>query len=51
MACSYDGKFIAYGTYDGIVNIWDVKNSQLIEILQEKFSSIWSLAFSSYSNF
>ncbi len=51
MAFSHDGKFLAYGSYDGTVTVWDISNNKSIAILQENFSSPWSLAFSNFSQY
>ena len=50
IAFSPDGNYLAYGSYDGTVTVWDITNNQSIAVLQEKFSSPWSLAFSKDSN-
>ncbi|MEM6402012.1 MAG: hypothetical protein AAF757_17570, partial [Cyanobacteria bacterium P01_D01_bin.116] len=49
IAFSHDGKYIAYGSYDGTVNVWDINNNKSVAILQKNYSSPWSLAFSKFS--
>ena len=49
IAFSDDGQYIAYGSYDGTVTVWDIKDNKSIAILQQNYSSPWSLAFSKFS--
>lgn len=49
IAFSHDGKFIGYGSYDGTVTVWDIKDNKSIAILQQNYSSPWSLDFSNFS--
>ncbi|BAY85315.1 WD-40 repeat-containing protein [Calothrix parasitica NIES-267] len=46
IAFSDDGRYIAYGSYDGTVTVWDINDNKSVAILQQNYSSPWSLAFS-----
>jgi WD40 repeat protein len=51
VAFSVDGEYLAIGEGNGVIQIWNIKRSQLIRLLRANENDrIWSLAFSSESN-
>jgi WD40 repeat protein len=47
VAFSVDGEHLAIGEGDGVIQIWDIRSSQLIRLLRgNENDRIWSLAFS-----
>ncbi|EJU02232.1 WD40 repeat-like protein [Dacryopinax primogenitus] len=46
VAVSADGRFVACGSLDCVVRIWDVQSGQLIERLRGHRDSVYSVAFS-----
>ena len=40
-----DGKFLASGSMDDCVKIWDVKSGKEIRTLEGHSDSVWSVAF------
>ena len=51
IAFSDDGKYIAYGSYDGTVTVWNINDNKSVAILEQNYSSPWSLTFSKLSQF
>src|SRR5260370_38060431 len=46
VAISPDGRFVAAGSFDNIVRIWDVASGELVERLKGHERSVYSVAFS-----
>jgi len=45
VAISPNGQYVAAGSFDAVVRIWDVSTGQLVERLRGHRDSIWSVAF------
>jgi len=45
VAMSPDGRFVAAGSLDTIVRIWDIETGQLVERLRAHQDSVYSVAF------
>jgi len=45
VAISPNGQYVAAGSVDAVVRIWDVSTGQLVERLRGHRASIWSVAF------
>lgn len=48
---SPDGRFLAAGSLDTVVRIWDAQNGQLLDKLKGHKDSVYSVAFSPDGNF
>jgi len=45
VAISPNGQYVAAGSFDAVVRIWDVSTGQLVERLHGHWDGVWSVAF------